>query len=123
MDFYFEEQADPLLALLTDDPTKQGFSSQIFGAVRSSSDTSLPYYKIGSPMRMQRTVGGVATIGTFSLPEPDVNGVCNNNYAVHFLENKETSCTQIRTLKKHCTSSLNPTSISSMLEVLAGQRS
>lgn len=122
MAYYYPELSLTSLEGLTDDRYKQGFGSQILGQVRSSTDTSLPYYKIGTPMRTQATVNGATQIETFRVPTPDMNGACNNNYAVHFLENKETECTQVVNLQKQCTSTLNPFAASKQLSVLAGQR-
>lgn len=49
-----------------------------------------------------------ANLGVFSMPKPDVNGVCNTLFGVRYLEGTSDSCINNVKLEEECTSTLNP---------------
>jgi hypothetical protein len=49
-----------------------------------------------------------ANLGVFSMPKPDVNGVCNTLFGVRYLEGTSDSCINDVKLEEECTSTLNP---------------
>jgi hypothetical protein len=45
-------------------------------------------------MRSETTIGADTISGLFKMPKPDLNGICNNNYAAIFMEGAQNSCVQ-----------------------------
>jgi hypothetical protein len=70
------------------------------------------------------TLNGVTSSwfnGNLPFPKPDINGNCNFQTGVGFMESGKTSCINtILQLKNACTTLLNPKYITDNLRVLTG---
>lgn len=62
-------------------------------------------------------------LGYFSMPDTDVNGVCNTIFAAHYLEGSSNTCINEVALKDECKSTLNPRDWANNLLVFAGSSS
>lgn len=57
----------------------------------------------------------------FPMPKPDSFGICNNFDSAHFMQDDESSCTQLVDLQTECESVLNAEFYSSKLKYYPGK--
>eukprot|EP00347_Sterkiella_histriomuscorum_P004630 403359727 len=110
MDYYYNQKneiSNEEVDKLTNDIEKQGFVSTIFGSEDRGS--TLPYYFEGDKMYSKLTFVNSQYYRGFPLPKPDLNGGCDNFKTPLFMQNSESTCTQVFDLQNECTSVLGVT--------------
>ena len=117
------------------DGFQQGVGTMANKAFKSlgGNDGKSNYYKIGEKMRAQiltsaegeedATFPRTGMFGqNWPFPKPDSFGNCDNFKSVYFMQDDESSCNQMASLRDNCDNLLNPEFYANKLKVMIGRK-